>query len=179
MNRRAVRDGDPTTTGGIVVVTSSAMTNHGKKVALDGDKATCGNCEGLFLIAGGAHRMTHCGRSIALDGDHVLCPCGKNRLIAGSDSTIFYGDSGGGNAVAPARGNAAYTTSERYVCTSIVHDEQYVLRDNVSGQLLANVSYRIVTDTGQAIAGTTDGTGRTRRFVTNKAASLKIYARGL
>jgi len=177
MSRRAVRDGDTTTTGGIVIATSSTMTNHGKKVALDGDKATCGNCEGTFLIVGGAHRLTNRGRCIALDGDHVLCPCGQNRLIAGSDSTIFYGG-GGHNAAMPFFGNVAYSP-ERYALARGTHDEQYVLRDEDSGQPLANVRYRIVTDTGQAITGTTDSTGRTRRFVTNMAASLKIYTMGL
>ena len=57
MSRRAVRNGDPTTTGGVVIAVTSTMFNHGKQVALDGDKATRGNCEGAFPIVGGAHRM--------------------------------------------------------------------------------------------------------------------------
>nr|WP_269139157.1 PAAR domain-containing protein [Burkholderia diffusa] len=61
MSRRAVRHGDPTTTGGIVIAVTSTMFNHGKRVAVDGDKATCGNCEGTFPIVGGAHRMIHHG----------------------------------------------------------------------------------------------------------------------
>ncbi|WP_260433668.1 PAAR domain-containing protein [Burkholderia sp. Bp8998] len=50
------------------------MFNHGKQVAVDGDKATCGNCEGAFPIVGGALRMMHHGRCVALEGDAVLCP---------------------------------------------------------------------------------------------------------
>ncbi|MEK6345932.1 MAG: PAAR domain-containing protein [Burkholderia sp.] len=175
MNRRAVRDGDPTTTGGIVIAVSSTLKNHGKKVALDGDKATCGNCKGTFPIVGSAHRMIDHGRRLALDGDNVLCPCGRNRLIASSGSMIFYGGSGGRNEAVSLHGSPAHS-SERHTPDQVVHDEQYVLRDAHSGKPLANVRYRVVTDTGQIITSTTDGIGRTRRFITSGAVSLKIYA---
>ncbi|EMN1925719.1 PAAR domain-containing protein [Burkholderia ambifaria] len=173
MSRRAVRNGAPTTTGGIVIATSSTMTNHRKKVALDGDKATCGNCEGTFLIVGGAHRMTNRGRCIALDGDHVLCPCGQNRLIAGSDSTIFYGGGGGHNTAMPFFGNVAYSP-ERYEPARGTHDEQYVLRDAHNGQPLANVRYRIRLSSGKVFTGVTDATGHTQRVSSAYAESIKF-----
>lgn len=176
MSRRAVRNGDPTTTGGKVIAVSSTMFNHGKQVALDGDKATCGNCEGAFLIVGGAQRMTHHGRCVALEGDPVLCPCGKNRLIAGSDSTIFYGDDGR-NAPNPFTARSAYAPA-KHAPASGIYDEQFVLADDAR-RPLANVRYRVVTDTGQTFTGTTDSAGRTRRFVTDTTASLKIYTVGL
>jgi uncharacterized Zn-binding protein involved in type VI secretion len=42
-----VRHGDPTTTGGNVAAYSSTMHDNNKKLALHGDEATCGNCDGL------------------------------------------------------------------------------------------------------------------------------------
>lgn len=49
MSRRAVRNGNPTTTSGMIIAVLSTMFNHCKRVHLDGGKATCGNCEATFL----------------------------------------------------------------------------------------------------------------------------------
>lgn len=176
MSRRAVRNGDPTTTGGIVIAGASNMFSNNKHVALDGDKATCGNCDGVFPIAGSAVRMICHGRCIALEGDAVLCPCGKNLLIAGSDSTIFYGDDGGHNAANPFAARSEFAPA-RHAPAPGIYDEQFVLADDAD-RPLANFRYRVVTDTGQTFSGTTDSAGRTRRFATNTAASLKIYTMG-
>ncbi|SAK99012.1 hypothetical protein AWB81_05658 [Caballeronia arationis] len=54
MLKAAVRHGDPTTTRGFVMAYSSTIHDDGKKVALNGDEATCGNCEGVFRIFGPA-----------------------------------------------------------------------------------------------------------------------------
>ncbi|WP_081051595.1 PAAR domain-containing protein [Burkholderia diffusa] len=173
MSRRAVRHGDPTTTGGVVIAVTSTMFNHGKQVAVDGDKATCGNCEGAFPIVGGAHRMIHHGRCVALDGDVVLCPCGKNRLVAGSDSTIFYGSGSGHTAAKPPATHSPYAPA-RHAHGSFTHDEQYVLRDIDSGRPLANVRYRISLSSGKVFTGTTDATGHTQRVRSIHAESLKF-----
>ncbi|VWB67624.1 hypothetical protein BSE24067_03177 [Burkholderia seminalis] len=58
-----------------------------------------------------------------------------------------------------------------------MHDEQFILLDG-SRRPLANVRYRVVTDTGQIFTGTTDSDGQTRRIVTDAAAFLKIYTAG-
>lgn len=173
MSRRAVRNGDTTTTGGIVIAVTSTMSNHGKQVALDGDKATCGNCEGTFRIAGSAQRMIHRGRCVALEGDAVLCPCGQNRLVAGSDSSIFYGGKGGHNAANPFVTRSAYAPT-RHAPGSDIHDEQYVLRDAESGRPLASVRYRIRLSSGKIFTGVTDETGHTQRVTSAYAESLKF-----
>ncbi|WP_175718830.1 PAAR domain-containing protein [Burkholderia anthina] len=174
MSRRAVRNGDPTTTGGVVIADMSTMSNHGKQVALDGDKATCGNCEGTFLIVGSAQRMTNRGRCVALEGDVVLCPCGQNRLVAGSDSTILYRDDGYSNAASPFAARSAFATTTRHAPASGIHDEQYILRDADSGRPLANVRYRILLSSGNVFTGVTDATGHTQRVASAYAESLKL-----
>jgi uncharacterized Zn-binding protein involved in type VI secretion len=52
MFKAMVRHGDPTTTGGLVNARSSTMFDDGKRIALHGDEATCGSCEGAFKIFG-------------------------------------------------------------------------------------------------------------------------------
>jgi uncharacterized Zn-binding protein involved in type VI secretion len=39
-------------TGGFVMAFKSGMHDHGKKIAISGDRATCGNCEGGYPIYG-------------------------------------------------------------------------------------------------------------------------------
>ncbi|WP_341844977.1 PAAR domain-containing protein [Caballeronia fortuita] len=52
MRKAAIRDGDPTTTGGLVIAFSSTISDDGRKVALSDDEATCGNCKGVHKIHG-------------------------------------------------------------------------------------------------------------------------------
>jgi hypothetical protein len=68
---------------------SSTFHDDGKKIALSGDEATCGNCKGAFKIYGTGQGISEKGRDAVLDGDPVLCPCGKNRVIVGDNPGIF------------------------------------------------------------------------------------------
>ena len=174
MSRRAIRNGDATTTGGIVISGSSNMFSNSKTIAVDGDKATCGNCEGTFPIAGSAVGVISDGRCMALEGDAVLCPCGQNQLIAGSDCTFFYDDSGGGHSAADSFTALSAFAPTRSAPALGVHDEQYVLREPDSGRPLVNVRYRIRLSSGKIVTGVTDATGHTQRVTSVYAESLKF-----
>lgn len=174
MSRRAVRNGDPTTTGGIVIASTSTMFSNSKHVALDGDKATCGNCDGVFPIRGSAVCLISHERCVALEGDPVLCPCGNNLLIAGSDSTIFYEDDGGHDAANPFATRSAYAPA-RHAPGPDIHDDQFVIRDAHTKQPLGNVRYWIKDRSGNVLAsGVSDQHGCTARVQTEYAQTLKL-----
>ncbi|WP_175965045.1 PAAR domain-containing protein [Burkholderia sp. BCC0322] len=158
--RPAVRDGDRTTTRGRVVAHSSTIFDHGKHVALNGDRATCGNCEGSFSIFGTGKGLFGNGRDAVVDGDLVMCPCGSNRVMAGQDSSIFLAHGLGSSHLS--------TASQAVSSTGEVYDEQFQLIDQITGRPLANVRYRITSDTNphSTIQGTTDDAGLTRRVIT-------------
>ncbi len=84
-----VRHGDATTTRGHVLAFSAEIHDNGRKVALFGDQATCGNCPGLWKIAGTGEGVGEGVRAVVVNGDYVLCPCGKNRTLAGADAGMF------------------------------------------------------------------------------------------
>lgn len=86
MSLALVRHGDRTTTGGLVIAPSSTMFDDGKPIALHGDEATCGNCKGAFKILVTGDGVPENERVAVIHGDKVLCPCGENRVIAGSDA---------------------------------------------------------------------------------------------
>src|ERR1700735_1398675 len=93
MRKALIVQGNPTTTGGVVIGGSAfGMTDNGRPFALYGDEATCGNCKGAFKIFGTATGRCYDGRAGVIEGDLVLCPCGRNRVLAGSDPGCYYED---------------------------------------------------------------------------------------
>jgi uncharacterized Zn-binding protein involved in type VI secretion len=162
MTRLALKD-DQTTTGGRVMGGSSdSYAEDGRPFALDGDKATCGNCKGLWPILGSAHDWMDQGRSMVKDLDPVHCPCGKNRVFASGNSPFDYETGGSREPAHP-------------ITSTDIYDQQFRLRD-VDGQPLANVQYRITTESGEIFTGTTDAAGKTQRIVTPQSSNLQLHA---
>lgn len=52
-------------------------------------------------------------------------------------------------------------------------DERFTLYDR-EGHSLANVRYRIITDSGQVFTGTTNAMGQTRRVATQRSSRLQL-----
>ncbi|MFC0402921.1 PAAR domain-containing protein [Paraburkholderia rhizosphaerae] len=89
MRKAAIRNGDPTTTGGFVIAHSSTIHDNNEKIALSGDEATCGNCKGAHKIFGTGKGMSEGTRDVVIDGDRVLCPCGRNRVMVGINPGVW------------------------------------------------------------------------------------------
>ncbi|WP_254606808.1 hypothetical protein [Burkholderia contaminans] len=53
-------------------------------------------------------------------------------------------------------------------------DEQYVLKNEKTGQPLVGVPYRIHTSSGRVFSGMTDSAGHTQRVATRYAEKLRI-----
>ncbi|SED99955.1 PAAR domain-containing protein [Paraburkholderia caballeronis] len=161
-----VRDSDATTTGGRVIALKAMIHDKGKKLALDGEHATCGNCKGSWPMHGTGDKMRNRGTRVVLDNDPVLCPCGKNRVIAASDAKCFV----------HKNTNTEHSTvakSPSRVEQTAPYDEQFTLVDDARRPLAA-VRYRIVVDGERVITGTTNAGGQTERVITRSASSLKL-----
>jgi len=190
MYKAAARHGDPTTTGGYVIACSSSIYDHNKRVALSGDMATCGNCEGAHRIIGTCSRAFEKGRNVVLDGDLVACPCGKNRIMVGSNPRMLFEitrdsaarasvdsfQSAQGAAlkehpdlpvdVKPvAASSMAYMTAQRF-------DEQVQVA-GVAG--LAGYPYFIEAPDGKTLFGRVDDFGRLPRIYTELTERYIIY----
>ncbi|MFM0321925.1 PAAR domain-containing protein [Caballeronia glebae] len=170
MRKAAIREGDPTTTGGIVIAGSSTIRDDRRRVALSDDEATCGNCKGKYKIHGTGRGIKEKGRCAVVDNDVVLCPCKQNRVLIGKNPGIFLKsgvDSGN------ARGTSALPLASALPAAS-VFDEEYVLRDRTSGRPLASVPYRLVSSNGVIVEGVTDQAGRTQRIKTSAAEKITV-----
>ena len=77
---------DPKTRAIPVLVWSGGRDESDRRIALDQEMATCGNCPGEHQIQGTGVDMNEDGRACVLDGDPVKCPCGKNHVQASPDA---------------------------------------------------------------------------------------------
>lgn len=159
--------GDDTTTRGKVIALSATFHDDGRKVALFGDPATCGNCKGLWNIVGTGESISEAGRLAVINGDRVLCPCGKNRVMASPTAGMFvHLDRGAGNtATRETQGSTGELLS---------HDEKFTLR-GARGRALANTFYTVHLPTGGLVHSVTDGAGNTARYKTDGAYRLAVY----
>jgi len=171
MRKAAVRDGDPTTTGGRVMGSSTGYTDHGKKLALDGDVATCGSCKGAHMIFGTGKGISDKGRNVVVDDDSVLCPCGKNRVIVGSNPGYFldsdHGSAGASNASSTARSAIATGASVA------AYDEQ--VRAATSGVALDGYPYLVETADGRTFSGRVGVSGLLSRITTDGADDYTVH----
>ncbi|MFM0323983.1 PAAR domain-containing protein [Caballeronia glebae] len=174
MRKAAIRDGDPTTTGGLVIARSSTISDDGRKVALSDDGATCGNCKGVHKIHGTGKGIKEKGRCVVVDGDIILCPCKQNRVLIGRNPGKFL-ESGGDSGNARSTGAASLASSSS---VASVFDQQVVLRLPSTGKLLAGVRYRARSASGRIFEGTTDSMGRTERIITAAAERLEFEIAG-
>ena len=175
MRRSMVRHGDPTTTRGRVIAFDSNVFDEGRRIALHGEHATCGNCKGTFKIVGSGTDCTENGRATVLHGDPVLCPCGKNKVIAGSDAGFHVEDDGGSSVAGRNRPiSAASITS----FVAEIYDDRFILRDSI-GRPLVHCSYAVQREAGSFEYGETDAAGHTHLLssVAN-AESIQIFLAG-
>ncbi|WP_211193353.1 PAAR domain-containing protein [Paraburkholderia sp. UYCP14C] len=163
MRISVARDNDSTTTGGMVIAVSATMRDNGKRLALEGEHATCGNCKGSWPMHGTGDGMKNRGKRVVVDDDRVLCPCGKNRVIAGADARCFINKSTG----------VAADSSPRQAAQDGLYNEQFTLLDEAR-RPLADVRYRIVVDGERAITGITNGSGQTERVATRGPSILRL-----
>ncbi|CAM2173729.1 PAAR repeat-containing protein [Paraburkholderia sacchari] len=139
-----------------------------------GHEAWCGVCKSFGpILAGAGIKESPRGWEErikafeAVSGDIVLCKCERHpRVVAVYARYCTYHDYEGGGLAFPAPSSSA---SVPYA----VYDERFALKAG-DGQPLAGVRYRIVTDRGRVISGTTNGRGETERIATDGMENLKF-----
>ena len=85
-------NGNPTTTGGVVLDGDSTFLDAGKALARHLGLASCGRCGKNGPMVGTAGTFSFSNTRGVCDGDIVMCDCpeGTNRVIA--RSSIYYGE---------------------------------------------------------------------------------------
>lgn len=160
---RLVADGDRTITGGEVIGRNDFYNEDGKLYARKENKATCGICEGAWPIYGTARCWMDNAEPMVKDLDWVMCSCRKNRVFASSGSNAFYSDS-----------RELARTEKATAPPNGTYDEQFTLVD-AKGTPLTDTYYTACMPSGELRHGVTDSRGRTERYQTSAAQSIRIY----
>nr|WP_133664581.1 hypothetical protein [Paraburkholderia sp. BL10I2N1] len=115
--------------------------------------------------------MSDKGRAVVVDGDSVLCPCGKNRVIVGSNPGIFL-NTDRGSAVARNAASAAQSAIATGASVA-TYDEQ--VRAAASGGALDGYPYFVETADGRTFSGRVGANGLLPRIETDVAGTYAIY----
>lgn len=163
--RYYIREGDKTTAGGTVIEGSTADIVDDRGLAFEGYKVNCPACHSVGQIVCDGPRWAWSGadgREAALSDDLCLCKCNPPpRLLASQTTMSMHMDA------SPGMGMGGQF--------ELPHDEQFLLRDKATGEVLANARYQVRTGSGDVISGITDSSGRTQRISTNAAETLVFH----
>jgi uncharacterized Zn-binding protein involved in type VI secretion len=161
-----IRLGDQTSHGGVVAEGFPDFMIHGKNVAGVGHKVTCPLCPGSHVIVAGAANVSAFGKNIALEGMQTSCGA---VLIPSQGTATVNVSSGAAGGDSAAKGAASVAASVKPV-----FDEQFLLQD-ANGTPLSGVWYTAKLPTGDLVHGVTDDDGKTDRYTTESAQTIKIY----
>ena len=174
--------GDQTDHGGVVIEASQISDTHGKGIARVGDQVTCPKRgHGTTVIVTGDPTMIIDGKAAARHGDK--CACGATLISSQFVSTV--GDGGAGSSqqlASKAQVDQARTAGliSSLLPENHLFDMHFVVRDEKTGKVLPNVSYKITLDDGTTITGMTDENGLTDKISSNKKqkATLEVHHYG-
>lgn len=171
--RYALRNGDKTSTSGVLVATGRSVFHHDTTIGVEGDYATCPVCK-----AGGPV-MNDCypafdigGKQVLVSGAHVYCRCQPKPVVLPSqnDFTIEVNRLGRSIATNPGPstilGETSHTGSHK--C-----DELIVLVDE-DGYPVPHQRYKITTENGWIHEGMTNEAGEASRISTDGPSKLTI-----
>ncbi|SPL71442.1 PAAR domain-containing protein [Acinetobacter stercoris] len=157
--------GCPTTGGGQVIEGDSSFLIEGVPIACLGHKATCPLHKRVSKIIGGCDdHMIIMGKPAALA--NALLDCGCRCL---PKQNLVVGDNGGGSG----SGKVASQLISNFVNATDSFGQRFLLKDELTGEPLANVCYEIIKN-GETIHGTTDEQGYTEIIASDSAESIEI-----
>lgn len=86
--RRLLQHGDPTSNKGMLIGTSDS-TNHGQRMAVEGDFATCPKCGvGGPVFNDCDPRWTDMGKSVLVEGARVCCQCADKPFVIATQNVM-------------------------------------------------------------------------------------------
>ncbi|QVN18276.1 hypothetical protein [Burkholderia pyrrocinia] len=114
--------------------------------------------------------MIEWSRSVVVNGDLVLCPCKRNRVIAGGDASVYL-EFAGGAAKSPV---SALTQSSAFASNPVEGMNQHFRVINSDGTPVVGLPYRLETSDGQTIIGTTTGDGLSQIVSASDAQRVRL-----
>ncbi|MBP7564692.1 MAG: PAAR domain-containing protein [Burkholderiaceae bacterium] len=178
MTRSWIRQGDSTTSQGVVLTGLATMTHDGLPMAFEGDSVSCPACKSTGVIQCVGERIPFKGphgREAALEGDLCICRCTPPpRLVAGQRSAT----SEGWTAYAEKDDHGFFAGRDPYRAPDPAQ-RRFLVVDQHSGEPLPNRRYRL-TYPGGVAEGRTDADGQTEWVsgVDGDEITIEVFAEG-
>jgi uncharacterized Zn-binding protein involved in type VI secretion len=181
VSRPFILIGDTTDHGGVVLEGTQVSDIGGKPIARVGDKVSCpkhGHGQnGIVVIVSGDPTLIIDGQPLARHGDKTSCGA---MLLSTQVTTTVDGGDGTGGGRKPSSGALASSAAS----SSLGHlmqappaesfDLHFLVKDEDSGDPMANVPYKLTLETGRSITGTTDKDGLTQVIGANEPITAKL-----
>ena len=162
-----IRYGDPTNTGGRILSACGTIKVDGKNVACLGDTATCHvkGHGGTVTIVEACSTAVGYGHEIAYHGCALSCGC----HALSTTERMMIEVSGGGRSSAGSSDRNSSSPAVKY-------DQFFHVTDMNTGEVLANLPYRIILEDGTKLIGTTDNNGHTEKVAANSIKQATLEA---
>lgn len=143
-----------------------------------GDKTTHGG-----VAVTGTDSVTWYGLAALKVGDEVVCPIhGKNKIVEGNPKHPWHGipmsyeghKTECGSALIAEAASTVQLAAVLALSNGSAYDEQFQIKD-VDGNPLGNVDYTIKAADGRVVHGSTDGSGFTARYFSNRPESIALH----
>lgn len=182
MKRYHITEGAKTTAGGKVLCASSPMFIDGIKGALEGDPLYCPACksQGKIVCVGPRIPETWNGKPVALSDDLCVCACPTPPKLLPSQTRKFQVTGVPDPKSAAAAATSAGTSSANGFASaqpstgSPIFDEAFRAIDDVTGEPIEGLPYRIELADGRAVSGVTDANGMTERVATDAPEEITV-----
>ena len=178
--------GDKTDHGGEVIEASGVTDTHGRRIARVGDKVHCPKKgHGITVITTGDMTMVVDGQPVAYHG--CKTSCGATLIASQAITTVNFGNTRASASLAAVQGSAIATTALTHTAPrnaapsaaveDAAADQRFVLRDEATGEPLANRLYRMKFR-GAVTEGRTDSSGQTSAVsgAVGETVEIEVFA---
>lgn len=160
MRRYHLKQGDRSSTGGLVLEGDETCTHHGTALTYLGAKVECHSCGTVGVISGKGPRLPNSimGTDAALEGDICLCKCEPSPIIIASQKDMFQEFAVTGPEQRLDVNKEPQLSNLPTFQTPRMHSQCVFVWDSVTGQPLENQRF-IVDIEGEMRSARTDKEG--------------------
>lgn len=177
--RRLLQDGDPTANKGVLKGTSNS-TNHGRRIAVEGDFATCPKCGVGGPVYNDCNpRWMDVGKSVLVEGARVYCKCVEKPLVFATQNVmtteVITGAGRNSSRTDPRKDFSVSSAAQANPTSSKNEQFDEMVCAMGSNGPISEYPFVIETSDGRILSGKTDANGHLPRIETMPGGALTIY----
>ncbi|MBB5191457.1 putative Zn-binding protein involved in type VI secretion [Silvimonas terrae] len=167
--RYALRYGDKTTRGGMLIASGNGVIHHNAPVGIEGDIATCPQCHSTGAVYNDCQPDFNIeGKQVLVSGAKVYCKCPNHPIMLPSRHDFIIHVNREKARITPAK------MARQNSAGDLPFNLQFLIKSKKTQLPQINTSYKITLESGEEFIGTTDLNGLTQIVSASYAANAKI-----